>query len=41
MRFRASLEALAFLIARGVEEHERSGRRIPRITVSGGIAGAT
>jgi xylulokinase len=37
-RFRASLEALAFLIARGVEEHERSGQRISRITVSGGIA---
>jgi xylulokinase len=36
--FRASLEALAFLIARGVEEHERSGQRITRITVSGGIA---
>ncbi|HEV8068833.1 MAG TPA: FGGY-family carbohydrate kinase [Planctomycetaceae bacterium] len=36
--FRASLEALAFLIARGVEEHERSGQRISRITVSGGIA---
>jgi xylulokinase len=26
------------LIARGVEEHERSGQRISRITVSGGIA---
>jgi xylulokinase len=38
VRFRASLEALAFLIARGVEEHERSGQRISRITVSGGIA---
>ncbi len=37
-RFRASLEALAFLIARGVNEHERSGQRISRITVSGGIA---
>jgi xylulokinase len=36
--FRASLEALAFLIARGVEEHERSGQHISRITVSGGIA---
>jgi xylulokinase len=36
--FRASLEALAFLIARGVEEHERSGQHITRITVSGGIA---
>jgi sugar (pentulose or hexulose) kinase len=38
LRFRASLEALAFLIARGVEEHERSGQHITRITVSGGIA---
>ena len=38
VRFRASLEALAFLIARGVEEHERSGQHITRITVSGGIA---
>jgi sugar (pentulose or hexulose) kinase len=37
-RFRAALEALAFLIARGVDEHERSGQRITRITVSGGIA---
>jgi sugar (pentulose or hexulose) kinase len=35
--FRASLEALAFLIARGVEEHERAGQQITRITVSGGI----
>jgi sugar (pentulose or hexulose) kinase len=37
-RFRASLEALAFLIARGVEEHQRLGQHISRITVSGGIA---
>jgi sugar (pentulose or hexulose) kinase len=37
-RFRAALEALAFLIARGVEEHERAGQSITRITVSGGIA---
>ncbi|HEV7999735.1 MAG TPA: FGGY-family carbohydrate kinase [Planctomycetaceae bacterium] len=37
-KFRASLEALAFLIARGVEEHERLGQHISRITVSGGIA---
>ena len=29
---------LAFLIARGVEEHEKAGQTIPRITVSGGIA---
>lgn len=37
-RFRAALEALAFLMARGVEEHESAGRSINRITVSGGIA---
>lgn len=37
-RFRAALEALAFLIARGVDEHEKSGQTITRITVSGGIA---
>jgi sugar (pentulose or hexulose) kinase len=37
-RFRAALEALAFLIARGVDEHEKSGQSIARITVSGGIA---
>jgi xylulokinase len=39
-RFRASLEALAFLVARGVEEHERAGQHITRITFSGGIAGS-
>lgn len=37
-RFRASLEALAYLIALGVREHEDAGQRITRITVSGGIA---
>jgi sugar (pentulose or hexulose) kinase len=37
-RFRAALEALAYLIARGVREHEESGQKIARITVSGGIA---
>jgi sugar (pentulose or hexulose) kinase len=37
-RFRAALEALAYLIARGVREHEESGQKIGRITVSGGIA---
>jgi sugar (pentulose or hexulose) kinase len=37
-KFRASLEALAYLIARGVAEHEKSGQKITRITVSGGIA---
>ncbi len=37
-RFRASLEALAYLIARGVKEHEAAGQKITRISVSGGIA---
>src|SRR5207248_4225925 len=37
-RFRASLEALAYLIARGVREHESAGQKISRISVSGGIA---
>ncbi len=37
-RFRASLEALAYLIARGVREHEAAGQKITRITVSGGIS---
>jgi sugar (pentulose or hexulose) kinase len=37
-RFRASLEALAYLMALGVREHEAAGQRITRITVSGGIA---
>ncbi|HLJ94275.1 MAG TPA: FGGY-family carbohydrate kinase, partial [Gemmataceae bacterium] len=36
--FRAALEALAYLIARGVSEHEAAGQKITRITVSGGIA---
>jgi sugar (pentulose or hexulose) kinase len=36
--FRASLEAIAYLIRRGVEEHEFAGQKITRITVSGGIA---
>jgi sugar (pentulose or hexulose) kinase len=38
LRFRAALEALAYLIALGVREHEAAGQRITRITVSGGIA---
>ncbi|MCS6851780.1 MAG: FGGY-family carbohydrate kinase [Gemmataceae bacterium] len=38
IRFRAALEALAYLIALGVREHEAAGQRITRITVSGGIA---
>jgi sugar (pentulose or hexulose) kinase len=37
-KFRAALEALAYLIARGVREHEAAGQAITRITVSGGIA---
>jgi sugar (pentulose or hexulose) kinase len=37
-RFRAALEALAYLIARGIREHEEAGQNITRITVSGGIA---
>jgi xylulokinase len=36
--FRACLEALAYLIARAVREHEAAGQSITRITVSGGIA---
>ncbi len=38
VRFRAALEALAYLIALGVQQHEASGQTITRITVSGGIA---
>ena len=37
-KFRASLEALAYLMAHGVREHEAAGQKITRITVSGGIA---
>jgi xylulokinase len=37
-KFRACLEALAYLIALGVREHEAAGQKITRITVSGGIA---
>lgn len=37
-KFRAALEALAYLIARGVREHEEAGQKVTRITVSGGIA---
>ena len=36
--FRAALEALAYLIALGVREHEAAGQKVTRITVSGGIA---
>jgi xylulokinase len=38
VKFRAALEALAYLIALGVRQHEQAGQRITRITVSGGIA---
>jgi sugar (pentulose or hexulose) kinase len=38
VRFRAALEALAYLIAYGVREHEQAGQKITRISVSGGIA---
>lgn len=37
-KFRAALEALGYLIALGVREHESAGSRVTRITVSGGIA---
>ena len=37
-RFRAALEALAYLMALGVQQHEAAGQQITRITVSGGIA---
>src|SRR5439155_20948455 len=38
VRFRTSLEALAYLIGLAVREHEAAGQIISRITVSGGIA---
>ncbi len=37
-RFRACLEALAFLIALGVEEHQKTGFAVRSVTVSGGVA---
>jgi xylulokinase len=37
-KYRASLEALAYLVALGVKQHEKAGQKISRITVSGGIA---
>jgi sugar (pentulose or hexulose) kinase len=37
-KFRASLEALAYLIARAIKEHEAAGQKITRVSVSGGIA---
>jgi sugar (pentulose or hexulose) kinase len=38
VRFRAALEALAYLIAIGVAEHEAAGQPLHRLVVSGGIA---
>lgn len=40
-RFRACLEALAYLIALGVEEHRKAGCAVKSISVSGGIAKST
>lgn len=37
-KLRASFEAIAYLIAAAVEEHEAAGQSITRVTVSGGIA---
>lgn len=37
-KVRACLEALAFLLARAVKEHEAAGQSVTRITVSGGMA---
>lgn len=38
VRVRAAFEAVAYLIALAVKEHEAAGQSISRITVSGGIA---
>lgn len=38
VRTRAALEALAYMIALGVRQHQKAGQKISRITVSGGIA---
>ena len=38
VRVRAAFEALAYLIALAVEEHEAAGQAITQVTVSGGIA---
>jgi xylulokinase len=38
LRLRAAYEAVAYLIALGVQAHQRAGQVISRITVSGGIA---
>ncbi|MSR31986.1 MAG: xylulose kinase [Gemmataceae bacterium] len=37
-KFRAALEALAYLMSLGVKAHEEAGQKVSRITVSGGIA---
>ena len=37
-KFRAALEAIAYLIGLGVRRHQEAGQRITRISVSGGIA---
>jgi sugar (pentulose or hexulose) kinase len=37
-KFRAALEALAYLIALGVRQHEEAGQQVTHITVSGGIS---
>jgi sugar (pentulose or hexulose) kinase len=37
-RLRASFEAIAYLIALGVREHEAAGQSVTRVTISGGIA---
>jgi sugar (pentulose or hexulose) kinase len=37
-RYRAALEALAYLIAVGVRAHEELGQRVTRVSISGGIA---
>jgi sugar (pentulose or hexulose) kinase len=38
IKFRASLEALAYLIALGVRAHEAAGQKVTRVSISGGIA---
>lgn len=38
VRVRACVEALGFLLARAVKEHEAAGQTVTRVTVSGGIA---
>ncbi len=40
-RVRAAFEAIAYLIALGVNAHEEAGQRLQRIAVSGGIARST